>query len=103
MKRKCQEFRDLKYGGRSMHDYSKLFNHLAQYVPNQVDMNEKKKGRFMISLSTKLQERTALNIGGTFSEFVSNVIIVDYAIRAHKETKKRKIVAAPSESALPKY
>jgi hypothetical protein len=34
-----------------MHDYSKLFNHLAQYVPNQVDMNEKKKGRFMISVT----------------------------------------------------
>jgi hypothetical protein len=45
---------DLKLGGRSMHDYSKQFNHLAEYVPDQVDMNEKKKDCFMISLSTKL-------------------------------------------------
>jgi hypothetical protein len=44
-----------------------------------------------------------LNTGGTFLEFVSNVMIVDDAIRAHKETKKRKDVAAPSESAPPKY
>jgi hypothetical protein len=29
MRKKCQEFMDLKQGGRSMHDYSKLFNHLA--------------------------------------------------------------------------
>jgi hypothetical protein len=45
----------------------------------------------------------ALNTGGTFAEFVSNAIITEDAIRAHKETKKRKVVAAPSGSAPPKY
>jgi hypothetical protein len=44
-----------------------------------------------------------LNTGGTFLEFVSNVMIMDDAIRAHKETKKRKAVATPSGSAPPKY
>jgi hypothetical protein len=39
----------------------------------------------------------------TFSEFVSNVMIMDDAICAHKETKKRKVVAAPSDNAPPKY
>jgi hypothetical protein len=68
-----------------------------------VDTNEKKKDRFMIGLYTKLQERMALNTGGTFSEFVSNVMIADDAIRAHEETKKRKVVAALSSSAPPKY
>jgi hypothetical protein len=29
MWRKCQEFMDQKQGGRSVHDYTKLFNHLA--------------------------------------------------------------------------
>jgi hypothetical protein len=29
MRKKQQEFMDLKQGGRSMHDYSKQFNHLA--------------------------------------------------------------------------
>jgi hypothetical protein len=57
----------------------------------------------MIGLSTKLQERMALNTGGTFPGFVSNVMITDNAIRARKETKKRKVVAAPSSSAPPKY
>jgi hypothetical protein len=68
-----------------------------------VDTDEKKNDRFMIDLSTKLQERMALNIGGTFPEFVSNVMIVDDAIHAHKKTKKRKVVAAPSSSAPLKY
>jgi hypothetical protein len=54
MRKKRQEFMDLKQGGRSVHDYSKLFNHLAQYVPDQVDTDGKKKDRFMIDLSTKL-------------------------------------------------
>jgi hypothetical protein len=103
MRKKRQEFMDLKQGGRSVHDYSKQFNRLTQYALNQVDTDEKKKDRFRIGLSTKLQERMALNTGGTFPEFVSNVMIVDDAIRAHKETKKRKVVAAPSSSAHPKY
>jgi hypothetical protein len=69
-----------------VHDYSKQFNHLAQYAPDQVDTDDKK-DRFMIGLSTKLQERVTLNTGGTFLEFVSNVTIADNAIRAHKETR----------------
>jgi hypothetical protein len=103
IRKKHQEFMDLKQGGRSMHDYSKQFNHLTQYAPDQVDTNDKKKDRFMTGLSTKLQERMALNTGGTFLEFVSNVMIVDDAIRAHKETRKRKVMAAPSGSAHLKY
>jgi hypothetical protein len=86
-----------------MHDYSKLFNHLAQYSSDQVDTEDKKKDHFMIGLSTKLQERMTLNTGWSFPEFVSNVIIVDDAIRAHKDAKKRKAIAAPSGSAPPRY
>jgi hypothetical protein len=54
MRKKHQEFMDLKQGGRSVNDYSKQFNHLAQYALNQVDTDDKKKDRFMIGLSTKL-------------------------------------------------
>jgi hypothetical protein len=103
MRKKRQEFMDLKQGGRYVHDHSKLFNHLVQYAPDQVDTDEKKKDRFMICLSTKLQERMTLNTGGTFPEFVINIIIVDDAIHARKETKKRKVVVAPSSSAPLKY
>jgi hypothetical protein len=103
MRKKRQEFMDLKQGGRSVHNYSKQFNHLAQHAPDQVDTDERKKDCFMISLSTKLQECMVLNTGGTFPEFISNVMIADDAICAHKETKKRKAVAAPSSRAPPKY
>jgi hypothetical protein len=100
---KRQKFMNLKQGGRSMHNYFKLFNHMSQYTLDQVDTNDKKKDRFMIGLSTKLQERMALNTGGSFPEFVSNVIITDDAIGAHKDAKKRKVIAAPFCSAPPMY
>jgi hypothetical protein len=64
---------------------------------------DEKKDRFMIGLSTKLQERMPLNTRGTFPEFVSNIIVTDDAIHAHKETKKRTDMAAPSGSAPLKY
>jgi hypothetical protein len=35
MRKKHQEFMEIKQGGRSMHDYSKQFNHLAQYAPDK--------------------------------------------------------------------
>jgi hypothetical protein len=103
MRRTCQEFMNLKQGGRSVHDYSKLFNHLEWYAPDQMDTTDKKKDHFIIGLSTKLQERMALNTRGSFPEFVSNVIIMDDAIRAHKEAKKRKDMPAPSGSAPPRH
>jgi hypothetical protein len=91
---------DLKQGRWSVH---KLFNHLAQYAPQQVDTNKKKKARFMNRLSTKLQERLAFSMGSTSLDFISNTIIVDDKIRAHKESKKRKAMVASSNSAPPKY
>jgi hypothetical protein len=54
MRKKRQKFMDLKQRGGSVHDYFNQFNHLAQYAPDQVDTDEKKKDHFMISLTTKL-------------------------------------------------
>jgi hypothetical protein len=68
-----------------------------------VDTDDNKKDRFLIGLSMKLQERMAFNTGGSFPEFASNVIIMDDAIHAHKEAKKRKAMAALSGNAPPRY
>jgi hypothetical protein len=43
-----------------------MFNHLAQYAPEQVDIDEKKKYHFMNDLSTKLQEHLSLNADWIF-------------------------------------
>jgi hypothetical protein len=54
VKGKHREFMDLQQGSQSVYAYSKLFDHLAQYAPEQDDTDEKKKYRFMNVLSTKL-------------------------------------------------
>jgi hypothetical protein len=33
---------DLQQGNQSLYAYSKMFNHLTQYVPEQIDNDEKK-------------------------------------------------------------
>jgi hypothetical protein len=68
-----------------------------------VNIDDKKKDCFMIGPSSKLQERMALNMGGSFPEFVSNVINVDEAIRAYKEAKRRKVVVASFGSTPRRY
>jgi hypothetical protein len=40
MKSKHREFMDLQQGNQSMYVYSKMFNHLTQYAPEQVDTDE---------------------------------------------------------------
>jgi hypothetical protein len=68
-----------------------------------VNTDDKKKDHFMIGLSTKLHECMSLNMRGSFSEFVSSVIITDEVIRTNKEAKKRKAMVAPSVSAPLRY
>jgi hypothetical protein len=103
MKSKHREFIDLHQGDQSVYAYFKLSNHLTQYALEQVDTDEKKKYHFMNGLSTKLQERLALNTDRTFLELVSNAVIVDDAICAHQKSKKKKAFSAPSGSASHKY
>jgi hypothetical protein len=86
---------DLQQVNQSVYAYSKFFNHLAQYALKQVDTGEKRMYHFMNGLSTKLQERLALNADGTFLELVSNTIIADDAIYAHRESKKKALAAPP--------
>jgi hypothetical protein len=57
----------------------------------------------MRGLSTKLKDHLSLNSGGTFTELLSNAIIADNTIYAHKEGKKRKAMAAPFGSYPLKY
>jgi hypothetical protein len=95
MKSKHREFMHLQQGNQLVYVYSKMFNHLTQYAPEQVNTDERKKYCFMKGLSTKLQERLALNTDWTFLELVRNAIIADDANRAHQESKKKKALAAP--------
>jgi hypothetical protein len=54
----------------------------------------------MKGLSTKLQERLALNTDWTFLELVSNAIIADDVNRAHQESKQARRLWQPPRAVL---
>jgi hypothetical protein len=90
IKSKHREFLDLQQGNQSVYAYSKMFNHLAQYALEQVDTDEKKKYRFMNDLSTKLQERLALNADWTFLELVSNPLLQMMPTMLIRKARRRR-------------
>jgi hypothetical protein len=60
MRKKRQEFIDLKQGGRSVHDYYKQFNHLAQYASDQVKLPAKLSGFIMCFMSPNSRDVLSL-------------------------------------------
>ncbi|GJM96542.1 hypothetical protein PR202_ga13386 [Eleusine coracana subsp. coracana] len=57
VQRKFQEFMDLKQRGRNVLQYSKAFNHLAQYATDYVNTEEKKSYAFLRGMNAALKER----------------------------------------------
>jgi hypothetical protein len=53
---KLKEFLDLEQGSRSVFDYTRQFNTLAQYGTYHVDMDEKKANQYRAGLTIHLQE-----------------------------------------------
>jgi hypothetical protein len=51
MKSRHRKFVDLQQENQSVYASFKMFNHLRQYAPEQVDTDKKKKYRFMNDLS----------------------------------------------------
>ena len=57
---KVTEFLELRQGNRTVMEYVKKFNHLAQYAGSQVDTNDRKRERFFRGLTPLLQEKLYL-------------------------------------------
>ena len=49
LNRKLTEFLDLRQGSMSVMDYVNKFNHLSQYAGTHVDVDEKKRDRFIVA------------------------------------------------------
>ena len=81
-----------------MLQYSQAFNTLSQYAGYHVDTGEKKQACFKQGLSSKLQDRLAMDKFDSFSELVNGAIVQEDAHLAHKAEKKRKAPAAGSSS-----
>ncbi|GJM84420.1 hypothetical protein PR202_ga00088 [Eleusine coracana subsp. coracana] len=101
VRRKAREFAALKQGNRSVEEYCEEFNRLALYAPEQVDTPTKHKDRFLEGLSAELQDRLNFNMGGSFVEFVNNVIVAEDGYRRVMAERKRSASAMGPSSGTP--
>jgi hypothetical protein len=74
LRTKLKEFLDLEQGSRSVFDYMRQFNTLAQYGSYHVDTDEKKANLYHEGLTIHLQERLGLTPNLSYNELVSAAI-----------------------------
>jgi hypothetical protein len=105
------EFLDLEQGNRSVFDYTRQFNTLAQYVPYHINTDEKKANLYREGLTVHLQERLGLSPNLSYIELASAAIDQERLMKAIAEAdekKRKRMMRASSASggssgAPPKY
>jgi hypothetical protein len=110
MRRKLVEFLDLRQGNRSVYEYIREFNNLAQYRSHHIDTDVKKAELFRKGLTIQLQDRLILTQNLSYNELASAAIDQESTMKAREaveEKKRKRTVSGPSEggssSAPPKY
>jgi hypothetical protein len=74
---KQEEFMKLKQGGDTITQYLNKFNHLSQYVIDQVNTDLKKKNCFMRGLNDWMQRKMATCIDLTYGRAISTALAVE--------------------------
>jgi hypothetical protein len=74
---KLEEFMRLKQRGDTVMQYLNKFNHLSQYVIDQVNTDLKKKNCFMRGLNDRLQRKMATCLDLSYSKAVSTALVVE--------------------------
>jgi hypothetical protein len=74
---KQEEFVKLKQGGDTITHYLNKFNHLSQYVIDQVNTDLKKRNCFMRGLNDWLQQKMATCIDLTYSRAISTALAIE--------------------------
>jgi hypothetical protein len=108
---KLKEFLDLEQGNRSVFNYTRQFNTLAQYGTYHIDMDEKKANLYRTGLTIHPQERLVHLSSLSYNELASASIDQERMMKAIAEAdeKKRKKLmpgsagSGSSKGAPPKY
>jgi hypothetical protein len=111
LRTKLKEFLDLEQGNRSVFDYTRQFNTLAQYGSYHINTDEKKANLYREWLTVHLQEHLGLSPNLSYNELVSAAIDQERLMKvvAEVDEKKRKIMMSASSAsggssgAPPKY
>jgi hypothetical protein len=108
---KLNEFLDLEQGNRSVFNYTRQFNTLAQYRSCHIDTDEKKANLYHEGLTVHLQEHLGLSPNLSYIELVSATIDQERLMKAiveANEKKRKKMMtrsagSGSSSGAPPKY
>jgi hypothetical protein len=108
---KLKEILDLEQGNRSVFDYMRQFNNLAQYGTYHLDTDEKKANLYHAGLTIHLQEHLVHLASLSYNELASAAIDQERMMKAITEAdeKKRKRMmpgftgSGSSSGAPPKY
>jgi hypothetical protein len=108
---KLKEFLDLEQGNRSVFDYTRQFNTLAQYDTYHIDTEKKKANMYCPGLTIHLQERLVHFSSLSYNELASAAIdqerMMKVIAKADEKKRKRMIPGSAgsgnSSGAPPKY
>jgi hypothetical protein len=97
--RKLKEFLNLEQGNRSMLDYTRQFNTLAQYGSYHVDTDDKKANLFHEGLAIQLQDRLVQSPNLSYNELA----VVEAEEKRRKRMMPGSSASGGSSDAPPKY
>jgi hypothetical protein len=100
LRSKLKEFLDLEQGNRSVFDYTRQFNTMAQYGTYHADTDEKKANLYHAGLTIHLQERLVHLSSLLYNELASAAIDQERMMKvvAEADEKKRKRMMPGSAS-----
>jgi hypothetical protein len=92
LKRKADEFRELRQGNMSVEEYTYQFIELARYAPEEVDKDSKKQEMFKKGLTPELRTLLTPQIYPDFNTLMNMAILTERARAEEKKENKRKFM-----------
>src|SRR5688572_9827774 len=92
MKRKADEFRELRQGNKSVEEYTYQFMELARYAPEEVDKDEKKQDMFKKGLNAELRTLLTPQIYPDFNTLMNMAILTERAKAEERRDNKRRFL-----------
>jgi hypothetical protein len=92
LKRKADEFRELRQANMSVEEYTYQFIELARYAPEEVDKDSKKQEMFKKELTPELRTLLTPQIYPDFNTLMNMAILTERARAEEKKENKRKFM-----------
>jgi hypothetical protein len=92
LKRKADEFCELRQGNMTVEEYTYQFIELARYAPEEVDKDSKKQEMFKKGLTPELRTLLTPQIYPDFNTLMNMAILTERARAQEKKENKRKFM-----------